>query len=127
MPVGHGHVKTKGRQQEVMAHLKRSIIEVKAEQNCLPHALIIAIARLNNDPNYNSYRHGYKLRPEVDSLLWTTGIDLTDGGGIPELTLFQEHFKKDYRIIVYGGLRCEAIVFDGGHVESEKKKNSSAL
>ena len=30
MPVGHGRVKTKGRQFAVMAHLKRSIIEVKA-------------------------------------------------------------------------------------------------
>jgi hypothetical protein len=51
MPVGFGGVKTKGRPLSVMAHLKRIIIEVKAEQNCLVHALIIAIARLNNDPN----------------------------------------------------------------------------
>jgi hypothetical protein len=29
-----------------MAHLKRSIIEVKAETNCLAHALIIAVARI---------------------------------------------------------------------------------
>jgi hypothetical protein len=101
-PVGYGHVKTKDRQLEAMAHQKRSIIEVKAEQNCLAHALIIAIARLNNDPNYNSYRHGYKLKPKVDHLLRTTGIDLADGGGIPEFAIFQEHFKKDYRIVVYG-------------------------
>jgi len=114
MPVGHGRVKTKGRQLEVMAHVKRSIIEVKAEQNCLAHAVIIAVARLNNDPNYNSYRHGYKLRPEVGRLLRTTGIDLTDGGDIPELALFQEHFRTDYRIVVYGGLRCEDIILDGG-------------
>jgi len=67
MPVGHGlGVKTKGRQLEVMAHLKRSIIEVKAEQNCLAHALIIAIAKLNNDSNYISYRKGNKIRPKVD-------------------------------------------------------------
>jgi hypothetical protein len=48
MPVGFGGgIKTKGRQLSVMAHLKRSIIEVKAEQNCLAHALVIAIARVN--------------------------------------------------------------------------------
>jgi len=29
-----------------MAHLKRSIVEVKAEENFLAHALIIAIARV---------------------------------------------------------------------------------
>jgi hypothetical protein len=102
-----------------MAHLKRSIIEVRAEENCLAHALIIAIDRLNNDSNYNSNRHGYKIRPEVDHLLQTTGIYLSNGGGIPALTLFQEHFKE-YQIVVYGGLNCEDVVFDG-QVESKKK------
>jgi hypothetical protein len=76
MQVCHGRVKTKGRQLEVMADLKRSIIVVKAEQNCLAHALIIAIARVNDDPNYKAYRDGYKIRPEVDNLLQTTEIDL---------------------------------------------------
>jgi hypothetical protein len=77
-----------------MAHMKSSIIEVKAEENCLAHALIIAIARLTNDPNYVAYRKGRKkIRPMVDRFLELTGIDLTNGGGIPELTRFQEHFK----------------------------------
>jgi len=53
MPVGFGLVKTKGRQLAVLAHLKRSIIEVKAEENCLAHALIIAIARLEKDPPWH--------------------------------------------------------------------------
>ena len=58
MPIGFGRVtvKTKGRQLAVMAHLKRSVIDVRAEENCLAHALVIAIARLEKDPNYNSYR-----------------------------------------------------------------------
>jgi hypothetical protein len=50
-PVGFGGVKTKGRPLSVKAHLKRSIVEVKAENNCIAHALIIAIARVTNDPN----------------------------------------------------------------------------
>ena len=51
MPVGFGRVALKpmGRPTTAMAHLKRSIVEVKAEENCLAHALIIAIARVNND------------------------------------------------------------------------------
>jgi len=76
-----------------MVHLKRSIIEFKVEDNYLAHALIIRIAKLTNDPNYNSYRCGFKIRPVVDHLLATTGIDLTNEG-IPELMRFQEHFKK---------------------------------
>jgi hypothetical protein len=84
MPVGFGKtaIKTKGRPLSVMAHLKRSIVEVRAEQNCLVHALIISIAKLTNDPNYIAYRKGYKILPVVQRLLETTGIDLQNGGGI---------------------------------------------
>ena len=68
MPTGYGRVavKTKGRQLSVMARLKRSIIEVKAEENCLAHALIIAFARLEKDSNYDSYRRGYRISPVVN-------------------------------------------------------------
>jgi hypothetical protein len=60
---------------------------------------VIAIAKLTNDPHYKAYRQGRKIRPVVDNLLATTGIDLTNGGGIPELIKFQEHFKE-YRIVL---------------------------
>jgi hypothetical protein len=54
MPIGNGNggIFTKGRSLANMAHLKRSIIEDKAEENCLAHALVIAIAKLTNDPSY---------------------------------------------------------------------------
>ena len=72
--------------------------------------LIVAIARLEKDPNYQSYRKESKIRPVVARLLEATGIDPTDGGGIPELVRFQEHFG-DYKIVVYDGLRCDNIIF----------------
>jgi len=102
-----------------MAHLKRSIVEIKARENCLAQALIIGIAKLTNDSNYVTYRKGYMIRSVVNHLLATTGIDLTNGGGFPELMKFQEHFKE-YRIVVFGGLNCDDKVFDG-QVESEKR------
>ena len=84
MPIGHGGgIATKGRPLEIMVHLKRSIIEVKAESNCLAHALIIGKAKVDGDPNYNSYRRGFKTRPIVDRLLETTGIDLRAVGEYP--------------------------------------------
>jgi len=89
-----------------MTHLKRSIVEVEAEENCLAHALIIAIARVDNDTNYKPYRQGRKIRPVVQTLIQETGIDLTSGAGIPELNHFQEHFG-DYKITVYQGLSCD--------------------
>jgi hypothetical protein len=105
MPIfnGSGRIVAKDRSLANMAHLKRSIIEVKAEENCLAHALVIAIAKLTNNPNYKAYRQGRKIRPVVDNLLAMTSIDLTNCGGNPELIKFQEHFKE-YRIDVFGGL-----------------------
>jgi hypothetical protein len=41
-----------------------------------------------------------------------TGIDLRNSGVVPELITFQEHFIE-YRIVVFGGLNCKDIVFDG--------------
>jgi hypothetical protein len=81
-----------------MAHLKKSIIEIKAKQNGLAHALIISIARLTNDPNYIVFLRGYKIRSALDHLLATTGRNLANGGGIPELMKFQKHFKE-FRIV----------------------------
>jgi len=57
----------------------------------------------------------------VNHLLATTGIVLSNGGGIAELIKFQEYFKE-YRIVVFRGLNGEEIMFDG-QVESEKRIN----
>ena len=46
--------KNMGRPLSVMAHLRKIIIEVKTETNCLAHSLIIAIAKLTNDPDYKA-------------------------------------------------------------------------
>ena len=57
----------------------------------------------------------------VGQLLATTGLDSKKGGGIAELTRFQEHFHE-YKIVVYSGLNCDGIMYQG-HVESEKCVN----
>jgi hypothetical protein len=65
---------------------------------------------------------GYrKIHPVVQHILETKGIDLQNGGRINELQQFQDHFTE-YRIVVYGGLDCEDIIFDG-QVTSEKRFN----
>jgi len=96
-------------------------VEVKTEENCLAHALVIAIAKVENDPNYKAYIQGRKIRNVVQTLLDETCIDLTSGGRIPELTRFQEHFRQ-YKIVVYHGLSCDDIIFEG-QVDSSKRLN----
>jgi len=93
MPVGFGGggIKTLGRPVSVLAQVKRSTKLFKATENCLAHVLIIAIARIEHDSNYESYRKGK---------------------GIPEIARSQEHFRE-YKIVVYQGLSCDNIVFEG--------------
>jgi hypothetical protein len=96
MAVGFGKTaaRSMGRPKSVMAHVKTSIIEVKAETDSLAHALIIAIARITKDPNYNSYRWGFKILSEVKRLLQTTGIDLQNGGGSAKFSNSKITFHK---------------------------------
>jgi len=91
------------------------------EENCLAHALVIAVAKVENDSNYKSYIKGWKIRHFVQTLIDAIGIDLSNGGGIPELVRFQEHFRQ-CKIVVYHGLSCDDILFEG-QVESSKRLN----
>jgi len=123
MPFGFGKhaLKSRGRPISVLAHLKRSIVEVKAEQKCLTQALVIAIAKEDNNPNYKVYLQGRKILPVVETLIEKAGIDLSTGAGISELVKFQEYFRG-YKILFYHCLKCEGILFEG-QVDSLKRIN----
>jgi hypothetical protein len=71
LSVGFGGdgIKSRGRPLDKIAHLKKSIVQIKAETKCLAYALLLAKARVDNDPNYNSYRKGNNIRLEVQYLL----------------------------------------------------------
>jgi len=94
MTVGFGNsITTKGRPLANLAHLERSIVRVKSENNCLAHALIIAIAKIMYGPNYRSYSDGRKIGPVDQSLLELTSINVDRGGCLREINKFQEYFK----------------------------------
>ena len=118
---GKGDETSKGRSVSVMINLKKSIVEVMTEENCLAHALVIAITKVTNNPDYQAYRKGREILPKVHELLQASGVDLSRGGGIPELQAFQRHLSQ-YRIVVYSGLRCDSIMCDG-HVTTSQRNN----
>jgi hypothetical protein len=120
---GRRAVKSKGRPLSVMGHIKTSIIEVKAETKFFAHALAIAVAKATNDPNYNSYRRGYKIRLAVQKVLTTTGFDLSKDAGIAVIERFQEHLQE-YKIVVNEGFNCDNIMFEG-RVDSSTQKTCS--
>jgi hypothetical protein len=80
MPAGNGRVKTKGRSISVLSAIKKSIV-VKAAFLCLAHALIFAMAKVNVDSKYDSYKHGKGLKKPVEVLQNASGVDLSNGGG----------------------------------------------
>jgi len=64
MPVGFGRgIKSIGSSISLIAHPKLSIEEIKAENNCLAHALLVAIVRVDNDANYKAYLKGRMIDP----------------------------------------------------------------
>jgi hypothetical protein len=67
---------------------------------------------------YKSYRKGDKLSKPVSELLKASGVNLTDGGGIPELQQFQAHLS-DYKI-VYDGLSPDRLIFSGISLSDKK-------
>ena len=67
IPAGNGKSaeKTKVRSLDVLSSIKRSIFAVKAAFLCLAHAIIIAIAHVNGNPKFASYRQGNCIKNPV--------------------------------------------------------------
>jgi hypothetical protein len=80
MPAGNGGEKIIGRYLNVLSAIKKCIVVVKAAFLCLAQALVIAMARVNNDPKYGSYKDGRCLKEPVQYLLNASGIDLSNCG-----------------------------------------------
>jgi hypothetical protein len=85
----------------------------------MAHAVIIAMARVNGDPKYESYRKGYRLDKTVEEHLEASGVDLRNGGGLEELQLFQACLS-DYKIIVFDGLKPDRVIFSGKSLSAKK-------
>ena len=82
-------------------------------------SLILAMARVNGDPKYPSYRDGRGMKKPVEDLLKASGVNLCNAGVFKELQQFQEHLS-DYKIIVYVGLNTDWVMFSGNSVSSKK-------
>ena len=92
---------------------------MKAAFLCMAHALVIAIANVNSDPKYESYRHGRCLKKPVEDLLKASGVDLSNGGGLEELQQFQDYLS-DYKIVVFDGLSPDRLIFSGNSLSAKK-------
>ena len=121
MSAGNGKMaeKTKRSFVDVISTIKKSIVFVKAAFYCLARALVIAIASLNEDPKYKSYRNGRGMTQPVETLLNSSGIKLCNAGGFKKLQKFQEYLS-DNKIFVYDGLSPDMVMFSGNSASSKK-------
>jgi len=121
MPAGNGKraERTKGSPLDVMSAIKKSSAVVDAALNCLAYVLIIAMARVNGDPKYQSYTRGYGSKKPVEVLLKVSGFDLNISGGFQELRQFRDHLS-DYQIIVFDGSNPDRVMYSG-NLRSTKK------
>jgi len=92
---------------------------VNAAFLCMAHALVIAMARVNTDPKYKSYRLGRCLNKPVEDILKASDVDLSNGGGLEELQQFQDCLS-DYKIVVFDGLSPDRIIFSGNSLSAKK-------
>jgi hypothetical protein len=108
MPVGFEKAKTsKRRPRSVMAHLRKSIVEVKAElSGPYPGYCYCQSKQRSLLQDLQAGTENPAQGPRI-----VAGVDLSRGGGIPELQGFQSHLSQYRR--VYSGLRCDSIMFDG--------------
>jgi len=77
------------------------------------------MTKVNGDSKYDSYKHGKGLKKPVEKLLKDSGVDLSNGGGFKELQQFQQYLS-DYKIIVFGGLYPDRVMFSRNSLSAKK-------
>lgn len=125
LPVGQGRVKCYNTFEEECSK-RTGIIPIKNKDNlCLPRALVVAMAKVNNDPEFDRIRKDTKKMQtdRTTALIIAAKVIIPpEDGGIPEIQIFQNHLRE-YKIVVYTyGSRSRDIIIKGA-VDSTKKLN----
>jgi hypothetical protein len=85
----------------------------------LVHAIIVAMARVNCDQKYKSYRNGSCLKQNEQDLLSASVSELRNGGSFKELEQFQKYLST-YKIIMDNGLSPGRVIFIGNSLSNKK-------
>ena len=91
-----------GRPLSVKVHVKKSIVQVKAEKNCLAHALIRAIAKVTKTPITLHNSRGGKYTPQSISYLRRQVSAFTIVGESPNSNVFRTTFNNIRSLCITG-------------------------
>ena len=93
-------------------HKKRSIITIRNNDNlCLARALVVAIAKIENAPNYRTLIRSDKRIQEKEAKKLHVAANVPLGPcGIPEVKMFQKYLTK-YEINIVSGNHDNSIIY----------------
>ena len=93
-------------------HKKRSIITIQNNDNlCLARALVVAVAKIENAPNYGNLIRSDRRTQEKEAKKLHAAANVPLGScGIPEVKMFQKYLTK-YEINIISGNHNNAIIY----------------
>ena len=93
-------------------HQKRSVVTIKNNDNlCLARALVIAIAKIENAPNYKNLIRSDRRTQEKEAKKLHTAANVPLGPcGIPEVKMFQKYLTG-YEINIVSGNHNNSIIY----------------
>ena len=111
-PQGSGRSKRNIVNIKEYLHKKKSIITIKNQDNlCLARALVVAIAKVDNAPNYdNLLRHVRAQQVKAIELHANAKVPMGPSCGLEEVDMFQKHLTE-YEINIVSGNHDNAIIY----------------
>ena len=111
-PQGSGRSKRTTLNIREYLHKKGSVIIIKNNDNlCLVRALVVAIAKVENDPNYKNLRDPKRRAQEKKARELHEAANVSFGPcGIPEVDLFQKYLTN-YEINIVSGNHNNSIIY----------------
>ena len=111
-PQGSGRSKRNIVNIKEYLHKKKSIITIKNQDNlCLARALVVAIAKVDNAPNYvNLLQHVRAQQVKAIELHAKAKVPMGPSCGLEEVDMFQKHLTE-YEINIVSGNHDNAIIY----------------
>ena len=111
-PQGSGRSKRTTLNIREYLHEKRSIVTIKNNDNlCLARALVVAVAKAENAPNYRLLTRSDRSNQEKEAKKLHAAANVPLGPcGIPEVKLFQKYLTN-YEINIVSGNQNNAIIY----------------
>ena len=117
-PQGSGRSKRSVLNIKEYLHKKRSVIVIRNNDNlCLARALVVAIAKIENAPNYVQLRDADRAQEKKARELHAAANVPLGPCGIEEVKLFQKHLTL-YEINIISGNHNNAIIYPSEHSDN---------